>query len=456
MRPIGRVGVGLGLFSFGLGGCAMTGLVVEWLDPQPDSPASASWRFSPDAILELESAAPVRFPQSRPLTCAPTRGQPQALVFGGGGAPSYNEIAIEKNVRYFQRTLKTLGIPASNASIYFANGNDGAKTVRYIDPKTGKEQFKTPEIPGVLGAVTIANLDAALATLQPKPKTVKSKTSQSQTSKPQTPKPLFFYFTGHGNRNPDNIDNNSMIFWDEVDVSVQDFATRLDRLPVEQPVVTVMVQCYAGAFANFIYQQGDRQRPVALQTRCGFFATIKQRPSVGCTPSVDEADYEDYSSSFFAGLSGVDRVGKPVASADYDGDGRVSFSEAHGFAKVDEQAADLPLSTAEAWLRDGFDGAAATMDRPIAQLLATARPEQAHVLKTFIQTFELDVNESFATNVDRLPLARQMGEWNQTRLTRLQLELINIAAEQAVRQRGDQAELAVLDRLLICESGSWR
>jgi hypothetical protein len=405
------------------------------------------------------------------------------LVFGGGGAPSYNEIAIEKNVLYFQRTLKTLGLPAKSASIYFANGNDGAETVRYIDPKTGKEQFKAPAIPGVLGAATIENLDAALAKLAqkptmaqvaqtaklaqkptptaaskpnfPKPNVPKPNVPKPNAPKPNAPVPLFFYFTGHGNRNPQNIDNNSMIFWNEVDVSVQDFATRLDRLPVEQPVVTVMVQCYSGAFANFIYQKGDRQRPVALQTRCGFFATIKQRPSVGCTPSVDEADYEDYSSSFFAGLSGVNRVGQAVASADYDQDGRVSFSEAHGFAKVDEQASDLPLSTSEAWLRDGFDDAAAVMERPIAPVVATARPEQAYVVRELAQGFELDVQRSFMANIEALPITRQLSEWDKTRLTRLQLELINIAAEQAVRQRGDRAELAILDRLLKCESGSW-
>jgi len=45
------------------------------------------------------------------------------LVFGGGGAPSYNEIALEKNMLYFQRSLKELGFSSSEAPIYFANGN---------------------------------------------------------------------------------------------------------------------------------------------------------------------------------------------------------------------------------------------------------------------------------------------------------------------------------------------
>lgn len=41
------------------------------------------------------------------------------------GAPDYNEIALEKNVLYFQRSLSTVGFIPSLASLFFANGNDG-------------------------------------------------------------------------------------------------------------------------------------------------------------------------------------------------------------------------------------------------------------------------------------------------------------------------------------------
>ena len=36
----------------------------------------------------------------------------------------------------------------------------------------------------------------------------------------------------------------------------------------------MMAQCYSGSFANLIYENGDPAQPVALQTRCGFFATV--------------------------------------------------------------------------------------------------------------------------------------------------------------------------------------
>jgi hypothetical protein len=286
----------------------------------------------PFVPIKTPSLPTVQQPCQPRKTGSGPRSRQEFLVVGGGGAPSYNEIAIEKNVLYFQRTLSALGFNPTGAKILFANGNDGQATVRYLDP-AGKERFKVPKIPNLQGAATVGNFQ----------------TSMQQVNRDRNP--LFFYFTGHGAHNKANENNNAMILWNEKFVDVQQFTQMLDRLPPEKPVVSVMVQCYSGSFANLIYQKGDPKRPVAVHDRCGFFATVKELPSVGCTPEVNEADYEDYSSSFFAGLSGTNRVGQKVASADYDSNGKVSFREAHAFAKIDEQASDLPVSTSEVWLQ---------------------------------------------------------------------------------------------------------
>jgi hypothetical protein len=65
--------------------------------------------------------------------------------------PDYNEIALEKNLLYFQRTLKKLGYEPSQAAMFFANGNDGQATVRYIDQVDELEKFKVPQIPSPQG-----------------------------------------------------------------------------------------------------------------------------------------------------------------------------------------------------------------------------------------------------------------------------------------------------------------
>jgi Caspase domain len=368
---------------------------------------------------------------------------PDFLVLGGGGAPSYNEIAIEKNVLYFQRTMKTLGFDPSQATILFANGNDGRETVRYLDANR-LEQFKAPNIPYLQATATVDNLRQSL--------------QQIANASGSDRRPLFFYFTGHGSHNREDENNNKMILWNEQRLTVREFATFLDRLPPSKPVVTVMVQCYAGAFANsLVYENGDPQAKIANRHRCGFFATTKSLPSVGCTAEVNEADYRDYSSSFFAGLSGTNRIGQRVASADYNQDGRVSYLEAHAFAKIDERAADVPISTSESWLQSQLSETATANlldQQSLSKLLATARPEQRFVVQSLAKQLNFDRSKNYRDNYDLVEPSVTEDELKSTYLSRLKIELINIAIEQQLRTSKNTQKIAILDRLLNCESGS--
>ncbi|MEO0535970.1 MAG: Caspase domain-containing protein [Cyanobacteria bacterium P01_A01_bin.123] len=374
-----------------------------------------------------------------------SQGQTQSfnfLVMGGGGDPSYNEIALEKNVLYFQRTLSVLGFDPASASLFFANGNDGQATVRYLN-NWGRERFKPPEIPGLEGASTRRNLSQWVA-------------NQS------TDCPTFFYFTGHGSFNRRNADDNALLLWGDDAYSVRTLARLLDRTELnqssEQPFVTMMAQCFSGSFTNLIYEGGDPDQPVALQTRCGFFATVATRPSVGCTPKVDEADYRDYSSSFFAGLSGVDRTGETVDSADYDNNGTVSFAEAHAFAKIDEQTSDWPISTVEAWLQRQVTEAERDriLNQPMADLAAISRPEQQFVLNALADEVEFDVGLSYQQNLTRTGKVVEPESYDveQAYLMRLQMELLNVAMEDQVRQGGNPEAIAILEKLIACEASS--
>lgn len=375
--------------------------------------------------------------QRQPV-CQQNQSQPNFLVVGGGGAPAYNEIALEKNVLYFQRTLLAMGYnPEKVASMLFANGNDGQATIRYIDNQQ-RQQFKAPKISNLKGAATLTNIQRYF----------------QQTARQNSSKPLFFYFTGHGGKNEQDLNNNSLYLWNEQQLSVKQLARILDQMPRQTPVVAMMAQCFSGSFANFIYEGGDPKRPVALQTRCGFFATIRTLPSVGCTPEVNEADYRDYSSSFFAGLSGRDRTGEAVAAADYNKDGRVSYAEAHAFAKVDEQSIDLPISTSEAWIQSKVSQQQqkALLNQPISHLLKTARPEQRYVVTSLLKMFRLDGQKSFIRNLENLSTS---SDEEQAYLTRLSMELIDIGSEKQLRASRNQQDTATLDRLLQCEGGSW-
>lgn len=382
------------------------------------------------------STQPSTHPENSPAT--------SFFVVAGGGAPSYNEIALEKNVHYFQRTLDFMGWDPDLATILFANGNSGEATIRYLD-FVGRERFKVPEIENLAGAANLRNVQTWL-------------NEYPQTANGTEQCPAFLYFTGHGALNEENPDNNAMILWEEDVLTVQALAKTLDRWPADIPFVTMMAQCYSGSFANLIYEDGDPNQSVALQSRCGFFATVKTRPSVGCTPLVNEADYRDYSSSFFAGLSGRDRVGNAVPSADYDEDGTVSFAEAHAFAKVDGETPDWPISTSEAWLQQQ----ATESDRqkilamPISTWQTIARPEQQQVVSVLANKLNYDLRDSFAASPlpkERLFSASQ-EVLNAYRM-RLQMELINIGMEHQLRDQGPADKVAILEKLLACEAGTW-
>ncbi len=361
-------------------------------------------------------------------------------AIAGGGAPSYNEIALEKNLLYFQRSLSALGFSPDQAQLYFASGNFWEPTVRYLDNE-GNQRFKTAEIPNLDGGATIENAYRWFRAI-------------AQAEKPC---PAFLYFTGHGSYNPENEDDNSLILWDETLVSVSEMAGWLDQMPADRPFVTMMAQCYSGAFVNLIYENGDPQQPVALQARCGFFATVASRPSVGCTPAVNEADYKDYSSSFFAGLTGRDRLGNPVTSADYNQDNQITYAEAHAFAKVDEATSDWPISTSEAWLQRQLS--AAESDRilaePMANWGAIARPEQHYVIESLAAKIGFDPNLAYSANQlhQKLPVPNSITEAYHQRLA---MELMNVAAEKKVRDRQDASQIAILDKILTCEAGRWQ
>lgn len=399
-------------------------------------------------LVDAQSQAGIptaRMPKTTPSTTKPlpnhsVQASCKFLVIGGGGAPSYNEIALEKNVLYFQRTLQTLGYNPASATVFFANGNDGQATVRYLD-EFRQQQFKVPQIPYLKGASTLENFLGWLR----------------QTAREPVKRPIFFYFTGHGGKNQQNLNNNSMILWQGQGLSVQQFSRYLDSLPTTTPVVTMMSQCYSGSFANFIYQGGSPTQPVALQTRCGFFATVSTQTSVGCTPEVNESDYKDYSSSFFAGLSGRSRTGEVVASADYNRDGRVSYAEAHAFAKVDERTTDVPISTSEAWLqrqaREQDENQ--FLRQPINQILQTARPEQRYAVKSIVQMFDFNPQQSLEANWRQSGQAIDNRE-QETYVIRLRKELLNIGMEKKIRAAGDRQKITILNRLIKCESGSWR
>jgi hypothetical protein len=317
----------------------------------------------------------------------------RALVVGGGPNPQNNQAAIESNVHYLLRLLPR----EAACTVHFADGDPKHATVvfeaetkeapagervlalllqrRGMAPQTVL-RFRAPSLPRLDGAAKKAEVAASFERLR------------AENGTPD--RPLLLYFTGHGSKARDgNLHNNVFDLWDGA-LSVREMAAHLARVPARQPVTLVMVQCFAGSFGNLLFGDGDPQGALLDRDIAGFFAATPDRMAAGCTPAIDEAEYHDFSSYFFAALTGRDRVGRPVTGADYSRDGRVGMDEAFAYTLIHDASIDVPVCTSDVFLRRVVSTPEAEVFRtPYSQVTAWASPAQRAALEALSRSLKL-------------------------------------------------------------------
>lgn len=256
-----------------------------------------------------------------------------ALIVGGGPDKTHNQVAIESNVRYVDRLLPH----STPRHILFADGDPSAEDVQYQD-SSNVIHYRAPNLPRLDGPAILANVQQEISTL-----------AQDVQSRPRDP--VLLYFTGHGSPGRPGYENNRYDLWSGQSIDVKTLATAVDAFPAQTPLTLVMVECFSGAFANLLFDQGDPANSLSAHHICGFFASVPQRMAAGCTPEVNEANYRDFTSYFFAALTGIDRLGKPVTGADYNRDGHVGMDEAYAYALIHDDSIDTPICTSDVFLR---------------------------------------------------------------------------------------------------------
>ena len=276
------------------------------------------------------------------------------LTIGGGNSPAANQASLERNVLFYQRVLKKQNQHQLRHAVYFSDGLAAGEDLQVRDvhsvPKANRLMaeffgtdrdlglyYRNHEVPGVRDSTNPANIRRWFSDV-------------GQTM--QHGDRLILYVTGHGKRSADRSKPYDTIIslWDNQKISVTEVVELLDELPEGVRIVAVMVQCYTGGFARFIYNDGDPDKGLSQQQRCGFFATLHDRVAAGCTPEIDEATYVEYSTYFWEALGGYTRMGEPIVSPDYDGDGSVSFDEAHAYTVLKADTIDLPIKTSGEFL----------------------------------------------------------------------------------------------------------
>lgn len=394
------------------------------------------------------------------------------LTIGGGSSASNNQVSLEKNVLFLQRFLSGRGMGDVPHEILFSDGTGGARDLQYVPaakpPRVNEllgeifrqergldEQYRAHDIPHLWGASGRQSLNRWFDTIG---------ASLHDDDR------LFIYYTGHGSRGKGGH-NTGLAMWREPDMPVTEFVKLLDRLPPKVSVVLVMVQCFGGGFADVIFNDADPFKGLSSRSRCGFFATTPDRVAAGCTPDVDEDNYREYSTYFWAALYGRTRAGEAVPPPDYDGDGRVSLAEAHAYAMVTSDTIDLSMKTSDVFLRrfsklrtvagpaDLIDA-----DAEFETLLDRAEPPERATLEGLAKRLGLDgVNRTQAARLIATGIAERrraladeqrrlnqshdrtcnaLAAWVRTRWPEL-TNLLNPAAVKLLSEQGDALVRAI-------------
>lgn len=278
------------------------------------------------------------------------------LVIAGGYRAASNQVSLEKNVRFFREVHGEVA-PKAELSDYFASGNAAIPSVQFepLDASVPdanelmaslfgstrylKLEYRAHELGEVAGTTSRANLARWFDT-------------RGKEMKPGDR--LFVYVTAHGgkSREKSRPENTRILLWNQQDFDVKGLQKELVKLPEGVSVVMIMAQCYAGGFAHSVFEGTDPDGGIVPRPIGGFFATVASRQAAGCTAEINEENYDEFSSHFWAAIRGRDRLGREVESADYDGDGIVSLDEAHAYTVLVSRNIDIPIKVSGAFLRE--------------------------------------------------------------------------------------------------------
>lgn len=315
----------------------------------------------------------------------------RTLIISGGPDVEYNQYAIESNARYLEKLTQN----SAWRRVYFADGKPNSRTVSTIQTSPAIKAARAlawildedlPDDTLVTQSSTLRRIDGA--STKPAVTNVLSVFAQ-----PKPNEKGLLYFTGHGsaggNSRRPNYENTIYSLWNDDAISVSEVARAVRSWPANNPLFIVAVQCHSGGFANLIFEDGDSKKPLLNRDIAGFFSSTGERLAAGCTSEVNERDYQDFTTHFFAALSGVARDGRAISGADYDRNGAVSGSEAFAYACLTDFSIDVPVSTSDAYLRSLYGQSSDWQNTPYSQILQNAQPWQKAMLNGLSSALQL-------------------------------------------------------------------
>lgn len=287
------------------------------------------------------------------LACGTAFATDHVWVVGGGPTLAESQAQIEFNVKWMLNILREPA-GARHLHVYFTDGLAPGKDVRLWSPlpdtkvnlqplarafgaeALNGERYRNNNVAGVDGSTQAARLT--------------SKLTQEFSALRPGDRALFIY-NGHGSYDEADRANNALRLWGDTRMSVYDLYRLMALIPPSVPVRFLFAQCFSGAFERLVHPDAADVLALDEGNRCGFFSEADDREAEGCSASINTDDYRDYTTYFFAALSGRTRNQVPIGTVpDWDEDGVLSLYDAHLYTLATAYNADLPRSTSEVFL----------------------------------------------------------------------------------------------------------
>lgn len=292
----------------------------------------APQRAPREVRAELSSLERVR-PEAPRSTTAPSRPKTWALLINGGGRPAINYQSHLLHVRELAQLLIASGIPKKRIVVFASDGSDPEPDLAVRDLQTDPDFWLIEGLPiGRQLAPRVRYENSELEGLGIRPATLDALISwvEREGQQLEAGDTLLFYVTDHGKKNRKDLHNNSIVLWDD-ELYVDEFKDLIAALPEQVRVVSLMSQCYSGAFANAMY---DRDEPDRTSGNvCGYYSSSRERPAYGCYPENRGKDNVGHSFRFFEAL----RI-------------HGNLADAHGRVLLTDRTPDVPNRTSDQFL----------------------------------------------------------------------------------------------------------
>ncbi|GLS26764.1 hypothetical protein [Marinibactrum halimedae] len=277
----------------------------------------------------------------------------QAVIVGGGGDVTSSEVSIERNTRWIYHILAERY--GDRISLAYTDGGNAQHDVYLSTPA----EVATTEqwIHFAINDGELLESKSSEFLIDPRPAHRESVQALLSNTLSQFPaERVTLIYQGHGDLDEQDTNENVLRLWNHSSWSAREFSTFLDQYNQSSEFRFVFPQCYSGSFANVIFKNMEPANGLTEDTRCGFVSQLDFLTSEGCTPSVQEASYRDYSTYFFEALGGMQRTGEPLLeSPDYDENGEVTMREAHLYTLRNALSLDFSRSTSEVYLEHWQD-----------------------------------------------------------------------------------------------------